>query len=384
VAFYVSGHGFGHATRSTVSIGAIAQIGIRVTVVTSAPLFLFDDAKKDFPELLEVREAYLDVGVVQADAISVDSRDTMARLKEFMADASEKIEQEANWLRSKGVKLVLADASFVPCAAAKRAGVPSAFVSNFTWDSILEVYKDKEGKDDALVKRVFELCREANYLLRMPGWIDVPAFPDPDNNPRIFDTTLVVRRHRRSREEVRRSLGLSVDDKVLLISFGGHFLAEPGWADRNFLPPGWVGLICGPGARQMHSNSGTRLANVPMSEAYVPDLANASDVVLGKLGFGTCSEVIDAGVPFVYISRIGFIEEEGLLRLMQDANPEGSVTEMSHEDFRAGNWAPHLLKVVDKKGNKPLVNMSRDGDKWIANWVAEFLERGGPPEKMAS
>jgi L-arabinokinase len=346
--------------------------------VTSAPVFLFDDAHKEFPDLIELREVFLDVGVVQADAVTVDRADTMARLHEFMADADAKIASEAAWLMAKDVKLVLADASFVPCAAAKLAGIPSAFVSNFTWDSILDSYKDAEGKDDKVVEKVSEMCRAAEYLLRMPGWIDVPAFPNPDSNPRVFDTTLVVRRHRRSRSAVRSSLGLKEDDKVLLISFGGHFLAEPGWTDKNFLPEGWVGLICGPGARSQ-SNSGTRLVNVPMNAAYVPDLAKASDVVLGKLGYGTCSEVIDAGVPFVYVSRKGFIEEEGLLRLMQEANPEGSVAEMSHDDFEKGNWADSLLAVEGKKGCKPRVEMSRDGDKWIGEWVKGFLERGGPP-----
>lgn len=384
VVFYVSGHGFGHATRSAESILAMCRRGLKVTVVSSAPSFLFSEILEKHGNLAELREAFVDCGVIQADAVSVDVGETMTRLREFMADAEEKIEQEALWLRNRGAKLVLADASFVPCAAAKRAGVPSAFVSNFTWDSILEGYADTSAseqatKDEAILRRVFDLCKQADYLLRMPGWIDVPAFPNPETNENVFDTPLVVRRHRKSRAQVRQQLGLTEEDKVVLISFGGHFL-EGSWSERNFLPSGWVGLICGPG-RDVHSDvgtSGSRLVTIPMGQAYVPDLANAADVVLGKLGFGTCSEVIDAGVPFVYVSRVGFVEEEGLLRLMLDCNPEESVVEMSGEDFRNGNWKEYLLQVVDKRKNAPRVKIGTDGDEWIAGWAADFVANGGP------
>lgn len=234
--------------------------------------------------------------------------------------------------------------------------------------------------------QVFEMCSSANYLLRMPGWIDVPAFPDPDRNESVFDTPVVVRKHRRPRDEVRAELGLDPKDKVVLISFGGHQLAKDSWEAGNFLPPGWVGLVCGPGKRiQTDGGSdGARLVSIPMESAYIPDITNASDVVLGKLGYGTCCECLDAKVPFVYVSRPGFIEEPGLLRLMLDCNPQGSVTEMPHADFREGNWASYLMEVVDKKHNPPRVPMDSNGDEWIADWVVSFLENGRPKPKTMS
>ncbi|KAI9021990.1 hypothetical protein DFJ74DRAFT_768578 [Hyaloraphidium curvatum] len=380
VAYYVSGHGFGHATRSVQTISALCDLGVRVRIVSSAPSFLFSEVLERHPDLASLREAFLDVGVVQADALSIDAGETMSRLREFMSSADALVAEEAVWLRRAGADLVLADASFVPCAAARMAGVPSAVVSNFTWDAILEPYRDPEGKDDAAMRRVFGMCAAADYLLRMPGWIDVPAFPDPEGNPRVFDTPLVVRRARKPRGHVRRELGIAEGEKVVLISFGGHHLARDGWSADGFLPPGWVGLVCGPG-KQVASGArgqagGPRLISIPMESVYVPDVTAAADVVLGKLGFGTCCEVLDAGVPFVFVSRTGFREEPGLHRLMLECNPEGSVAEMSHADFAAGNWAPALLAVVGARGNPPRRTIGSDGDAWIAGWVARFLSRG--------
>lgn len=95
----------------------------------------------------------------------------------------------------------------------------------------------------------------------------------------------MVRTAVKSREEVLTDLGVPLDSKVCLFNFGGQ---STGWElQEEWLPPGWIGLVCTmlPVGASIPKNF-----IKPDRDAYIPDLINASDVLLGKLGYGTTSE----------------------------------------------------------------------------------------------
>jgi hypothetical protein len=68
----------------------------------------------------------------------------------------------------------------------------------------------------------------------------------------------------------------------------------------QLLPPGWIAIICG-GSPDW--NNGEHLPSelfITPRDIYMPDLMVVGDVLLGKLGYGTVSEAIDSGTPFMY------------------------------------------------------------------------------------
>jgi L-arabinokinase len=66
-AYYVTGHGFGHATRVVEVCRALLRRGHEVVVCTSAPAFIFTS---ELPGVQVRRmERPLDVGGVQLDAL---------------------------------------------------------------------------------------------------------------------------------------------------------------------------------------------------------------------------------------------------------------------------------------------------------------------------
>ncbi|TFK69693.1 hypothetical protein BDN72DRAFT_888220 [Pluteus cervinus] len=81
---------------------------------------------------------------------------------------------------------------------------------------------------------------------------------------------------------------------------------------------------------------------VAPKDVYMPDLTAVADVLLGKLGYGTTSECVDACTPFVYVSRPLFVEEHGLKLLLQR---EGAGVEMPREAYEAGNWAKWVAEA---------------------------------------
>jgi hypothetical protein len=141
VAFYISGHGFGHASRQIEIINALAarRPGLNVLLRTAVPRWL--------PErTLTARHVLVDrpcdTGIVQIDSLRLDAKATIDAAREFYDQLDAHSRQEAALLRDHGVRLVIADAPPLACSAAVVAGIDAVVISNFTWDWIYEEYRE--------------------------------------------------------------------------------------------------------------------------------------------------------------------------------------------------------------------------------------------------
>ncbi|KAG2206809.1 hypothetical protein INT47_007565 [Mucor saturninus] len=393
--FYVSGHGWGHATRANQVILDLLKLPARhkVHVISTATDFIFQG-------VIEVgaiyRHADIDAGVVQPLPYTVDRDQTIKNLTAFLDRRPATLLAEIDWLKQVGADCVICDAPFLPCAAAAKVGIPAVISSNFTFDEVYMGLCEGDDLDEdirQMVQQVILDYRHADLLIRLPGAIRIPSFDDasglvphtpfnvnfpesfrrkgvangktqlpctsisnvqhttsfadltPPFTRRIIDVPLVFRKYRTPREQVLESVGIpkKVYDthKILLLSFGGQLLADGTWG--NPLPPGWICIVCA---------APDTIAMPPLfyraaKDAYVPDLTNACDVLLGKLGYGTCSECIGHRTPFVYVPRPQFIEEQGLLKLMHD---QGSAVELDRHDFEAGRWQTAIQHAARLSG----------------------------------
>ncbi|KAG9307290.1 hypothetical protein G9A89_017118 [Geosiphon pyriformis] len=340
--YYVSGHGFGHATR-------VVQIATKLLalprhhklyIISNAPKFIFNSA---ISVGAIYRHALIDAGVNQPLAYTVDRCQTIKNLQTFLSKRQDLLDQEVNWLREVKADIVLSDAPFLPCAAAAEVGIPSSI-------KIRIVNKTPSNKSKAL-----------KQITR-----------------RIIDVPLVVRKFKNPREMVLKNLGIPQEifqaNKVLLVSFGGQILQDIDTLNSP-IPDGWIAIVCG-----SHTMKGKvlppRFYRCPV-DAYVPDLTNAADVVMGKLGYGTCSECIAHSKPFIYVPRPQFIEEDGLKRLMEI---QGSCVEMPKEDFELGHWSSYILHAYGMLGvcEESNQRLSHDGGEIVAQTLEQYLdERGG-------
>lgn len=75
---------------------------------------------------------------------------------------------------------------------------------------------------------------------------------------------------------------------------------------------------------------------------------NAANCVLGKIGYGTTSECLGHGTPFIFIRR-DYFNEEPFLRKQLEVH--GLGVEMKRRDFLSGNWAPFLSKTLTMESN---------------------------------
>lgn len=336
LAVYVSGHGFGHATRVGEVLRAVRERepGLPITVSTAAPAFLFEGV---VPPPLDVRRVECDVGLAQKDALVIDEQGTVGAWRAFMEGFEERVAGEAAWLRRSGARLVLADIPPLAFDAAARAGLPSIALGNFSWDWI---YAHLAPREPALAEAA-ERCREsygrAERLLRLPFRCDASAFRE------VVDLPLVVRRPAVSRAEARRRLALD-GRPLVLVSFGGVGL--PGLQASAFAPlRDHQVVFTGVGADGPAPPNLRKLADAEVKARGLgyPDLVGAADVVLTKPGYGIVTDCIGAGVRLVYTDRGDFPEYPVMVAEMPQYLP---AVFASNDDVRGGRLGPALREVM--------------------------------------
>ena len=166
IVFYVSGHGFGHASRSIEVINAILakRPEVRVGVRTSAPRWLFDLSVKG-------KVAYstleCDTGVVQVDGMSLDEADSIRRAASFHSDLVTRAASETRALRELGAGLIVGDIPPLAFAVGASAGIPTVALGNFTWDWIYADYP-RVRLAPSLLPAIRGAYAKASMALKLP------------------------------------------------------------------------------------------------------------------------------------------------------------------------------------------------------------------------
>jgi hypothetical protein len=327
VALAVSGHGFGHAVRAAEVARALRARGARVVVRTDAPRWLFPDDV----DWLPTPGWPLDIGVVQHDGLDFDIDATRSAWRAFAAEFETRANIEGSLLRQAGVDVVVGDIPPLAFAAAASARLPSFAVGNFTWDWIYAIWPDF----DDVVDHVRGGYRRADALLRLPlHATDAEAFAA---FKQVTDVPLIARRAARSREEVRRQLGLAADRRVVLISFGGFNAAGMDHAQLGRWPDYTFVLIREPWPLPAN------VLNLNESPTDYVSLLAACDVVVTKPGYGIVADCLANRVAVLFTDRGPFREYDVLAEALTRLGPARYVP---RQTLLSGQLGPDLDALV--------------------------------------
>ncbi len=339
IAFYISGHGFGHASRQVEIINAFARRrpDVRIFLRTAAARWLLDRTVEPSFEL-DGRPA--DTGVVQIDSLSPDEDATADRAGEFHATFDQRADDEAVLLCARDVRVVVSDAPALGCEAASRAGIPSVLISNFTWDWIYEDYASFRDRAPDVVPSIQRAYRKAAAAWRLPMHGGFETFET------IIDLPFVARHGNPalSRDDVLSRLNLPVDRPVALVSFGGYG-ASGLPLDRLDCLDQWTVVLTGASDERRDGGRVRMIADSDVYEADLrySDLVRASDVVLTKPGYGIISECIANGAAMAYTSRGRFREYPVLVREMPKYL---RCTFIDQQELLGGRWLAALRAAM--------------------------------------
>lgn len=342
----ITNHGFGHATR-TASVAATIQKlcpEILLIMVTTAPRWLLECyIEGDFIH----RPRAFDLGVVQADSLTMDKPATLEKLREIKKNQNSLIASEVNFLRQNRVNLILADIPFLAALMGKAANIPCWMMSNFGWDFI---YRSWGGEFGEIADWISDCYGKCDRLFRLPFHEPMDAFFN------ITDVGLTGGSPRYSADELRSSWGItSPQQKTILLTFGGLGVQQIPYNNLQRFSD-WQFIV--------FDNSAPDLPNLVKitDKTYRPvDFMPICGRVVSKPGFATFAEATRLGLPIVSVTRDDFAEAAFLLEGIANYNQHQILTPA---ELFAGDWdflfsppqQPYLGEVISSYGNEAIAN----------------------------
>lgn len=376
IVFYISGHGFGHASRTIEVINAILAMRpeTRIGVRTAAPRWLFDLTVKGKVSFSTLET---DTGVVQTDALTLDEADSIRRASAFHSDLVTRAASETRVLRELGAGLIVGDIPPLAFAVGASAGIPSIAIGNFTWDWIYADYP-RVRLAPSLLPTVRGAYAKAAMALRLPMSGGFESFSN------VKDIPFIARHATRTREDVCKLLKIPADKPIVLASFGGYGLpgletdALAKFKRHTVVTTAQVPLSRARKEAPTTERKGSYISinEEAMYDAGVryEDLVAAAEVVVTKPGYGIISECIANDSAILYTSRGHFPEYDVLVEEMPKYLRSAFI---APDDVLAGKWesAVDKLRALPKLKKKPETN----GAEVAADILLKALDK--PPKK---
>lgn len=332
LAFFVSPHGFGHAARSCAVIERllVRDADLRVEIFTTVPQWFFTDTLGD---RFRYHELVCDLGLVQRTALEEDIPATVAALDAMLPFDERRLSEVAERLHCLGCSAVVNDISPLGIAVARRAGLPSILVENFTWGWI---YRHHE-------RGTPELRRHGDRLDEFVARVDLHLQSEPacQTTPGACPVGPIARRLREPAESVRARLGIHPHEQMVLVSMGG---VRWSYGELEALQRSDRIVAVIPGAGDVVARQGSLVRLPHRGPFHHPDLVNASDLIIGKLGYSTVAEAAHYGRRFLVVSRPAF-PESAVLEAYVRRRLRVAVLEPSA--FDRGDWMPSVLALLE-------------------------------------
>lgn len=297
----ISGHGLGHLAQVAPVLNALhdLQPDLRLTLRTSIPeQFLRQRICAEFHHLQEAT----DFGMHMYSALEVDAEASMSAYTEFHADWPARVSNEAERLRELAPDLVMTDVAYLPLAAAAQSGIPCVSLCSLNWADVFRHYCEaRPGADQILIEIESAYAQARAFLQPTPSmpmhWLERRNVIGPLAEPG---------QHRR--DELDKALGLSSEDRLILVSMGGiatHFSVEY-WPSvqgvKWLVQKDWLEHTV------RHDMFALESIDLPFS-----DLLASCDLLMTKPGYGAFVEAAVSGIPVLFVRRDDWPEQPYLV-----------------------------------------------------------------------
>jgi len=328
------------------------ESSILFDIFTTVPAWFFNHAGTfDF----RYHSLITDIGLVQLNPFQEDLPATVQHLKNFLPFDQAQIVPVAEKIRHLESELVICDIAPMGILIAAEADVPSVLIENFTWDWIYQGYE--EAGMNAFIQYLQSIFAKATYHIQTQP-VCKPA-------PADFTAAPASRKIKTPPGEIRRRLGITKRSKVIMITAGGvpksyGFIEKlKNQTATQFIIPGVSESV------DIQDN----LILLPENSAFFhPDLINASDAVIGKVGYSTIAEVYHTGIPFGYSARTSYRESGPLVKFIEKKMHGFPI---GPSEFNNGDW---INRIADLLALPRVQRKTSNGANQIAGFIANLLK----------
>ena len=349
----ITNHGFGHAVRASSVAAEIQRLNpdILLILVTTAPRWLLESyISGDFIH----RPRGFDVGVIQADSMTMDLPATLEKLQQIRKSQNSIIAGEVNFIRQNQVDLILADIPPLAASIAKTAGIPCWMMSNFGWDFI---YRAWGGEFTEIADWIGECYQKCDRLFRLPLHESMDAFPN------ITDTGLTGGTPNVNLDSLRQQFQITAPpEKTVLLTFGGLGLQAIPYQNLAQFPD-WQFITFDSQAPDLPN-----LCKITDHHLRPVDFMPLCGRVISKPGYSTFAEALRLEIPIVSLTREGFAESPLLL--------QGIESYSEHQILNPAQFYHQSWEFLHQNLNPPKLTeaLPKNGTEFIAQSIVEYLE----------
>ncbi len=361
ILYYLTAHGYGHAVRTAAICNELSE-NVRLIFRTTLPeTFFREEVKRPF----EIFPAQFDCGCIQRDSVTVEKKETLLAYLRLAEQNAARLAGEVQFCRRQGIDGIVSDITPFAFEVARKAGLPSAAVTNFTWYDIYEPYVREYPFFEPCLREIHSQYQMTDLLLELTPSTGMPYFRERRKVPPV------AKPGRDIRDRLRRSLGLKDGQHIALIYVGEFGMDRIRWKDlERFRAWNFIGIYPLPGA-----SSNYHL--VYKKDYPYEDLVASADALIGKIGYGVVSQCRVNGTPLIYLPREDFAEFPVLGKAIQDW---GHGYRLSSEEYRALKWEGVLEEISGKGRPQPVVS---EGAKICAQEIERLIQRNPREESPA-
>lgn len=336
ILYYISGHGFGHLTRSLSLIESMVTLRKDIQVTIKCHSHHADFAQRYLAEKkISAEVVAFDSTfnmVVDWDNLTIDKEATGENVREWVNGLKSQVEREMTAVGSTYIA-VISDIVPEAFAIAERLGIPSLAISNFTWYEVCRGFVD-DVKD---VEQLLAFYQKTTQMLEYPISTG-DAMPITNRLP----VGLLTRPVDDGKVQAIRGKYKKANRPLVFVSVGGAVkldeLRLPDDADYLYTR----GLSLPPGPNMFAISP-----DEPDTQNYV----SACDAVITKFGWSTLAEAIIARKPVFMLSVGGGWAEEDLT--WQELSGFGIIERVHPRD---------LYDVVVGRWQEKIAHLSRYDD----------------------
>lgn len=300
-AFYITNHGFGHASRNVPVIKNLLQDDSKCKIFVKTDSMRCEFLKRnlsDYSAQIYYYEDCKETGLVLQDGQMIPDIARMEKqIKEDFTHWDEYINREKDFLEKNRVDIVVADIIAWALKAAKKCHIPCVLIGNFTW---AQMYKSFYGQD------IWEPYSACYQLADKAVWYDIHAEELHQQCSEYECVSLISREVNKKEVETIRN---SYSKEIVFVSLGAS--AEIGESiyvgDKpyEFLTTRGVNL------------KGENVHALPLDTVNTPDYIAASDYVIAKGGWSTVAEILLQGKKCALVFRGNNLEDNNTKQILE-------------------------------------------------------------------
>jgi len=286
IIYYISDHGLGHTTRSIAIIREILKNNIQVIVRNSNAANFISKSLKD----VKIKTGATDFGTkIKKDGISIDVKQSKKQINPWIDNLEKFASKEETFLSKIRPNLIISDISAMPFIIAKKLGIESMAVSNFTWYDICDFLTKKRQE------KLFDAYQHADLAIKLPYGTNMKHFQN------TVKTGLISRIPTITKTQIKNKLNIKNSEKIILFALGG------GKNKIKFISSKNVRIF------SMNTEIDNKIKSEDLSYWIEgQEIISIADVVFFKCGYGFISEVLTNGTPFYYMKDKNHIEQNSM------------------------------------------------------------------------